>query len=1546
MASTSIEQRVKKLRDTLLSKPSGALEKLAAELVSEAAELTVRVASSGAQAGGDAGTQKPHPAIRIEAKRYGDGSALRERELLGEVTQAIRRDSDLDLWILVTTRAVPEQTAAALVDYGTEQGIPILILDWTGVFPQFAKLCAACPNLLASTVGSEAQAAAQDLASENGVSMAIAGFRAELNFWSAGWAMTAGLCHQSMHEILTSPAESRAFFRQDLAIAAADRRLVARDSVSNSLDDWQHSAIDGSPMFVLGEEGRGKSWALAVWLYALSEPNTTILYCSAAEFRALDQDTFEDALALALWYRSGVQTKRYWGKRIERLKDASEPTKPYLWLVIDGLNESPSVDWPGIFLHAQRGIWMNRVRLGATCRSRYFADLLGSGVSWTYPPTLVKVASFSAAERDAALRLLDIDPSQLTDEVLKLARVPRICRLVARLAVQLEGVEQVTYEHLLFEYGKRFDPEARSGLTTDAWLAFLRELATTVHDGMKTIKHSELRQWIDVGEINAIEAALSDIVDGQLVRPVKGSPGIYEFDRDLVLAANGLALWKLLDTASESSETAIADLLSQELEPLDGLDDRARIIRAAFAAAVLSGSASAAMVTIAVSLLKEGMTAQNVSESDLHSLMSHVEAAPDVYIQAIDALARNDKHSEAAAISTTLRAKAKNPLVHTAVVSAATDWIRLVGLGITGKEGQRDSDQRREQQIIRWLGTVPSPGEKEIVGVPLVFESGYSGHHLALYALQFIQSAELEQTREFWRRFALANVLSAGHNVSESASWVVRLNRFDFGATRKMLSELAIDLATVAAPAGSSDSLPRRAAAKLLWLSGDERADKKAREYLPEPDGWAGAKNEFENPRNSFFQLNRCQVEDALEGSSQPVQRLLERARNWWADPSVEIPSAFRVRAEEYLDSFDLSDVRSGFSRSRGDHNLEAALPGFSRCFDSSMPRFIARLVAELPSRTGAEWASLAIGLAKYWLVLSSDDRAIALRELKRKDIDEVDDERLGYARSALRSIAYPPQDRLGFIRALIRAQVDTMSAQLTSTFGALSDDELRHLLAEVKSINEPYADWILINLLANTETTITDEAAEYLLTCTRSKLPGIRLHALFVLAAANCSSVATDFAATNWTWQAVENDAERRHGSEILLSIVPPLPIADVLSRVAPWRLPKAAYMRGPGTEAALIAKTITGFLQAHGEPPRHLFDEVTNLVKTRFTDPLGKLSLEEPADWNELNHDLEKVFDTKARLDELQLAEREALSSIAAHRKTGRAFYGEWVRPKHLEALLVAAPDELNRWLQGVNESDKSFALRIRNAAGFYISLCRLLLSKDPEVGIKLWRAIDSTPHLTQFIGDAGINWQLLIAFETEETVDSRSLWDELWDIPRTRTDLDLFQIVLAAELGGRREWLDDSIKRDMASALPWHHFRAAFASSFRISPDLDRAVLNNPPGLYSSLQQAKQQAAEIAARGVWQHHWLKQFATVQSDREAFASFTIFLTQADRRWTLIVDRLQRDGFVISDERMRFLRMRQADIERKSKKLDDGLRKVFLGRRTVTTVWPWLHEA
>jgi hypothetical protein len=70
---------------------------LVAALIGRLLGLGVFVATTGFQHGGDAGTAgRQGRYLRIECKRYADTTALSDRELLGEVDQALDRDPALE----------------------------------------------------------------------------------------------------------------------------------------------------------------------------------------------------------------------------------------------------------------------------------------------------------------------------------------------------------------------------------------------------------------------------------------------------------------------------------------------------------------------------------------------------------------------------------------------------------------------------------------------------------------------------------------------------------------------------------------------------------------------------------------------------------------------------------------------------------------------------------------------------------------------------------------------------------------------------------------------------------------------------------------------------------------------------------------------------------------------------------------------------------------------------------------------------------------------------------------------------------------------------------------------------------------------------------------------------------------------------------------------------------------------------------------------------------------------------------------------------------
>src|ERR1700730_8874662 len=104
----AIQARLKVLLQAGVAASS--LERLAGALLGRFLGVPIAIAKSGHQHGGDAGSAGQHGRhIRLECKRYSDQTSLSDRELLGEIDQALARDEALEVWILVATRSVPEQ---------------------------------------------------------------------------------------------------------------------------------------------------------------------------------------------------------------------------------------------------------------------------------------------------------------------------------------------------------------------------------------------------------------------------------------------------------------------------------------------------------------------------------------------------------------------------------------------------------------------------------------------------------------------------------------------------------------------------------------------------------------------------------------------------------------------------------------------------------------------------------------------------------------------------------------------------------------------------------------------------------------------------------------------------------------------------------------------------------------------------------------------------------------------------------------------------------------------------------------------------------------------------------------------------------------------------------------------------------------------------------------------------------------------------------------------------------------------------------------------
>ena len=511
-----------------------------------------------------------------------------------------------------------------------------------------------------------------------------------------------------------------------------------------------------------------------------------------------------------------------------------------------------------------------------------------------------------------------------------------------------------------------------------------------------------------------------------------------------------------------------------------------------------------------------------------------------------------------------------------------------------------------------------------------------------------------------------------------------------------------------------------------------------------------------------------------------------------------------------------MTDIRAVSGHTAGDHHLSRAFPAIARCDPSTLTRLCRRILRDLVNRVDDKWSYLCHYMPNLWLIASSEDCAIAKRELERTDISDGDEDRYKYARTLLLLLAFARDKPVQYPIALIFDDVDSMTEQIILGFKELSAQEVKYLFAVTTERNTVLADWLFINVMSHTESSTSPEIAQYLLEKTRSDVDNIRLHALYTLAKSQCGSVCHRFAETGWTWRNIENDAERRHGSDILINATPALPLKELLSRVAPWRLPSAAYRRDSPEDTNLIAKTITELLSTDKTVPRHLFDEHVQTKPTLVRAPHESLSLEEP-EWTDYSVDgIAKAFDVETRRRELREAEHEALRLIAAERDNNHAFYGEWIESKYLANLLDVAPEELGKWLSHNHGDAQDIKTKVRNASGFYLSLCKLLLSRDPELGVKLWRILDQGFHMVRFTGNAGLNLKLLMIFEAPECDEIIRLRDEHWELSRINNNLTLFEVVLAAESAGCSEWLETRINEDRQSVRSWQRERAQLCIS----------------------------------------------------------------------------------------------------------------------------------
>ncbi len=975
MVSVAASASLDELQRALQQMPTGAFEALGAALIGRLLGLDIAVARSGFQHGGDAGPAgRGGRRFRLECKRYADNTHLSDRELLGEIDHALLLDPALEAWFLMATRPASEQLELSLLRKSDETGVPIVVIDWkrTG-FPALAALCTAGPDLLDLQVSARAGALARAL--EADASDARAALARDLQAWQLGFARLRESLAEHLRAVWSTPRIAVAAIGQDAA-GGAYPTTISRAATCAALNAWWDGpALHDAPGIVTGWQGAGKTWAVMHWLVDRLADQPLVLFIpsrAVGGFASISKPALKRFLGERLAEIAGARDAQHWQMRLERLLRRPSGEGPLLTLVLDGMNEAPAAPWLDILKLLQDPEFAGRVRVVAITRNLHFTERLARLQGLAVAPHVIEVGNFDLApggEFDQRLIGEGLTREDL-EGLVELACVPRLFNLVVRLRGRLGERSQVTVHRLLWEYGRDTLGGTGRAMSEGEWRAWLGRVAQDRIEGIKRYNLQMIGMRVERPDLeaSAVFTRLSDIVDGFAHQP---RPGQFELSATLVSHALGAALLEHL--AGSEDREQLDQLLTSWLDPIAGLDEKTEILRAAVSIELAADPL--ARPAVLTTLLDAWVNAQNFPESHggelarlavplcgpLLDLAEHASgSALHRVVDALCAIPRNEREAAER------------------IMRGITAWLHVISRDVDPPARRHDDAERsRSEQLLKRIGT-DRDGPVTVLGHAIeLVERRHRAADKLIPAL--LEGFALVRALDLFEAAALTVAVRGRQDFWDGLKWLCLLNQRDFAETAAALRARADVVSALTPEPHVHPELKERVASLLLWLSADEDNEALAGARTPALERHSDyARDYLPDPAASLFALEARHAAMSLLRTDIRLERRIERAGRYLADPGFVPPPQLAAELDAALVTFDDAELDRGLFHSAADHVWVTLLPGLARVMPDLLARRIRSRLCRLGERSGEALIFAAIRASNAFLLGDEGVRAAA----------------------------------------------------------------------------------------------------------------------------------------------------------------------------------------------------------------------------------------------------------------------------------------------------------------------------------------------------------------------------------------------------------------------------------------------------------------------------------------------------------------------------------------------------------------------------------------
>ncbi len=1529
------------------SSPSN-FEKYVASLLGKLLNTSIYIAKSGFQYGADSGPAGRHGRkFRIECKKYSDKTSLSNRELLGEIDHAVARDNALEAWILVATREVPEQLAMDLMRKGEEVGVPIVIFDWSDTsLSALAALSATFPDLVEQYLGLEAKGCADSL--EESVSEKVEEIKQDLQSWSLGFDNLRKQSIGKIGDIWRSGKISQAELGQDVA-GGEENKKIKRNQIQNALNnEWVKEGASKDLISVTGYEGVGKTWAVVEWLIDSKnqQPITLIIPSSAAaELRSPSALTVKRFLAGRLYELTEVRDHEHWARRLDRLLVRPIEEGSIFTILIDGLNQEPSVPWVRILQILQGPPFEGRVRVILTMRRHFYEEKIFSLRSLKSVQLDVDIYDVEpGGEFDQMLHLEGVRREDLHPDLVEIARTPRLFKLVMCYREQLVDANQITVHRLLWEYGRdSLGIRDERAFSESEWKDWLREVAKKYRDGVKTYSLKQLGDMTDQPDLdgNDVYLRLSEIIDGRFAQ--SDVMGNLKLSPIVVYHALAVGLLSHLAVCLDSDFYTIEKELLEWLDPISALDERSEILRAAVSIAIeLELFLSSNIPSV---LLTSWLQSQNLSDHHRHEVKNLAECllTPllDVIEHSIAALHTSSRLWAIEAIGSISRSNTRTLDI---IVERVRNWFCIISRKLElNRDRNQDQENRRSKHFISRVGKDVS-GNISVLGLPLEFVDHHNGV-LQNIIPTLLDRFPLARALPVFEAAAVANAVSSGYSGWDALRWVVLLNDKDSLVVCDELERLSERVQGRNLELEINSGLPNRVGALLLWLTGVEENAVLANNINPEEFCvYSYARDYLDSPAKGIFALERRHAEDVMIDNDVSLHLRCRRLKALMFDPDIRLHDDFVQDVCRDARLIDVNTLNRGVSRTIEDHRFQEFEPVLARCSPDLLKKIHVDKIENF---------SVTLPEFRYWSALCSTEQYLLfgrdelpsvniLRELST----ESDPSNESHASAQLLILEIRNLNALDQITKIIDAELKYISLDLFSVLNIPTDSQMGKLLDLYENATDKNQNALLC-ILAELSVSVTDRV--WLWVEKKAFLEGevSKNIAFQILSQSDMVRFGRILFDRKWSWSADNKLFGSNHyGSGALIQATVSVPFDQIVANIAPWRLLEAVRRRGSVPLEIRVATVIIDNIIR--ENTVDYFDISSSLViecEGVDSDP-GSFVIYPSIGEGDEEASASLMFDDDARLDAQRNAVDLAVKHVAAARNSGAKLYLMYMDAEDLVQVVLHAPEYIKKWLEGLEENSSEFNRRVSLSDGVYLALCEALLTHDPQTGALVWRYLQKNMRV-RYRGYADIEELTHIVFRAPNSEVVIELRSELLELENCNTDRELYNVAVAACLNNKSDWLSDKIAIDRKSHYTWRKRRAIVFSGFSsfCTLPVDDAW---PSGeLSSEFDELRKASARYRWSEACARHWWTVFLNEDDCAKAYAAWVLFLRTVDYRayvwWkkesiidsTLPLYEIKKAHIdVNSDELKRAMRKNVEDLEKK-----------FLGKRTSQNIYPWANR-